>query len=89
MRIDLPQCSFKLCRKCFDGNCTGNENNRLDCEIFRNNFDAENFEKEIFEWHETIKEDLKKDKYNMNLLCVDAVLSSVKDIIYDNTLFVE
>ena len=22
MRIDLPTCGFKLCRYCFDGNCT-------------------------------------------------------------------
>lgn len=22
MRIDLPQCGFKNCRFCFDGNCT-------------------------------------------------------------------
>lgn len=22
MRIDLPQCNLKNCRKCFDGNCT-------------------------------------------------------------------
>lgn len=49
-------------------------------------FDFENFQKEIREWHEMIKEDLKKDKYDMTLLCVDAVLGSVEDIIYDNTL---
>lgn len=49
-------------------------------------FDLEGFKKELFEWHNQIKEDLKKNKYDMTLLCVDAVLSSVKDLIYDNTI---
>lgn len=38
MRIDLPLCNFKLCRKCFDGNCTGGENDRMKCEQFKNNW---------------------------------------------------
>ena len=25
MRIDLPQCNFKDCRRCFDGNCNSKE----------------------------------------------------------------
>lgn len=36
MRIDLPLCNFKLCKKQFDGNCTGTENNKEDCEQFKN-----------------------------------------------------
>ena len=52
MRIDLPQCSFKLCRKCFDGNCRGSENDRIDCKEFRNG-----------EWI-SVKEGLPK--YNSN-----------------------
>lgn len=36
MRIDLPQCNFKLCRKCFDGNCVGSENDKIDCNEFKN-----------------------------------------------------
>lgn len=31
MRIDLPQCGFKNCRKCFDGNCKSVEEYRC-CE---------------------------------------------------------
>lgn len=34
MRIDLPQCGFKLCRKSFDGNCIGSETDRKECENF-------------------------------------------------------
>ena len=52
-------------------------------------FDLENFKKELYEWHNSIKEDLKKDKYDMTLLCVDAVLGSVEDLIYDNTIIVD
>lgn len=33
MRIDLPQCSFKYCRYCFDGNCTAKEVHRKSCEF--------------------------------------------------------
>lgn len=33
MRIDLPQCNFKYCRYCFDGNCTGKEIHRERCEF--------------------------------------------------------
>ncbi len=50
-------------------------------------FDYENFRKELNEWHNTIKEDLKKDRYDMNLLCVNEVLNSVQDLIYDNTFY--
>jgi hypothetical protein len=32
MRIDLPQCSFKDCRKCFDGNCLATKEYREGCE---------------------------------------------------------
>ena len=52
-------------------------------------FDLENFKKELTEWHDFIIEDLKKDKYDMTLLCVDAVLGSVEDLIYDNTLIID
>lgn len=50
-------------------------------------FDYENFRKELNEWHNTIKEDLKKNRYDMNLLCVNEVLNSVEDLMYDNTFY--
>ena len=35
MRIDLPTCSFKLCRRYSDGNCTGSKGDRDECEEFK------------------------------------------------------
>lgn len=48
-------------------------------------FDYNGFMNDISKWHKQIKYDLKKEPYDMTLLCVNAVLDSVKDIIYDNT----
>lgn len=48
-------------------------------------FDFEGFKKDITKWHDQIKEDLKKEPYDMTLLCVNAVLDSVDGLIYDNT----
>ena len=89
MRIDLPQCNFKLCRKCFDGNCTGSENNRQDCETFKGSFDLESFKKELAEWHDFIKKDLAEAEFDIHLRIVNDVLESVECMIYDNTLFIE
>lgn len=48
-------------------------------------FDYEGFMNDISKWHNQIKEDLKKEPYDMTLLCVNAVLDSVECIVYDNT----
>lgn len=38
MRIDLPQCDFRLCKKYFDGNCIGTEGHREECRAFKNSW---------------------------------------------------
>jgi hypothetical protein len=32
LRIDLPSCDFRMCRRYFDGNCNASENGRESCE---------------------------------------------------------
>lgn len=53
MRMDLPQCDFKNCRRCFDHNCNSKEAYR-DCQYqqLRNKaFKVELVSSESGDWH--------------------------------------
>ncbi len=50
-------------------------------------FDLENFKKELKEWHDFIIQDLKKEPYDLHLRIVDDVLGSIECMIEDNTLY--
>lgn len=49
-------------------------------------FDFKEFKKAIYKWHGQVEDDLKKDKYDMTLLCVNAVLNTVEDYMSDCTI---
>ena len=49
-------------------------------------FNFEEFRKTLFKWSADIGEELKKNPYDMTLLCVNAVLDSVTEIVYDNII---
>ena len=62
-----------------DDYVTGHED-----DVIEFNFD--DFNSDIWKWHNQIEEDLRKEPYDMTLLCVNAVLNTVRDYIQDNTI---
>ena len=62
-----------------DDYVTGHENDE-------ESFDFENFNKGFSRWRNQIEEDLKVNRYDRNLLCINEVLQTVQDMIYDNTI---
>lgn len=49
-------------------------------------FDLLGFYKSFNSWRESIDAELKESKYDMNLLCIKEVLSTVNDMVRDNTI---
>lgn len=49
-------------------------------------FDLLGFYKNFNAWRESIDAELKESKYDMNLLCIREVLTTVYDMVRDNTI---